>query len=70
MNGEINVVNVVYMPKYGEHYICLFDDVHVSHVLDVIGRWASRSDLSLTGYDAAVLSQRVRKMVAEERVKR
>lgn len=59
------VCNFVYLPKYGEHYIFLFDDAHRADVLNVLGRWASRSDLALTWYDAAVLSQRVRKMLAE-----
>ena len=41
-------------------YIFLFDDASRGEALRVLGRFASNPELSMTWYDAAVLSQKVR----------
>lgn len=58
MSDDINVLALV---KGEERYIFLFDDRNRSETLRVMGRYASNADLSFTWYDAAVLSQKVRK---------
>jgi hypothetical protein len=54
-------INVLALVKGEERYIFLFDDRNRSETLRVMGRYASNADLSFTWYDAAVLSQKVRK---------
>lgn len=54
-------INVMALVKGEERYVFLFDDANRSQVLRTLGRYASSPDLSFTWYDAAVLSQKVRK---------
>ena len=58
MSDDINVLALV---KGEERYIFLFDDRNRSETLRVMGRYASNAELSFSWYDAAVLSQKVRK---------
>lgn len=58
MGQEINVLALI---KGQERYIFLYDDAHRAEALRVLGRFASNPDLSFTWYDAAVLSQKVRR---------
>ena len=58
MSDDINVLALV---KGSERYIFLYDDANRSQALRVLGRYASNPDLSFTWYDAAVLSQKIRK---------
>lgn len=60
-------VNVVALVKGNERYIFLFDNESQEATLRTLGRFASDSDLSFTWYDAAVLSQKVRR-ISEETV--
>lgn len=60
MTRDINVLALV---KGEERYIFLFDDQNRSETLRTLGRYASNPDLSFTWYDAAVLSQKIRKIV-------
>lgn len=53
--------NVLALVKGDERYILLFSDDNRAEALRTLGRWASNPDLSFTWYDAAVLSQRIRK---------
>jgi hypothetical protein len=62
MTGNVNILAFV---KGTERYIVLYDDAAREAALQTLGRWASHSDLSFTWYDAAVLSQRIRKMAEE-----
>ena len=55
-------INVLALVKGEERYIFLFDDNNRAETLRTLGRYASDPDLSFTWYDAAVLSQRVRKL--------
>lgn len=54
-------VNVMALVKGTERYVFLFDDSNRSEVLRTLGRYASNPELSFSWYDAAVLSQKVRK---------
>ena len=57
MGQEVNVLALV---KGGERYIFLFDDANRTSTLRMLGRYAADPELSLTWYDAAVLSQKIR----------
>jgi hypothetical protein len=56
-NQDINVASLV---KGRERYIFLYDDASAPETLRLLGRFASNPELSLTWYDAAILSQRIR----------
>ncbi len=58
MQQDINVLALI---KGEERYIFLYNDENRREVLRVLGRFASNPELSLTWYDAAVLSQKVRR---------
>ncbi len=58
MTQDINVVALV---KGKERYIFLYDDSQRAETLRRLGRFASDPELSFTWYDAAVLSQKVRR---------
>lgn len=58
MAGEVSIVAIV---KGEERYVFMFDDDSRSETLRKFGQYASDPDLSFTWYDAAVLSQKVRK---------
>lgn len=55
--------NLLALVKGAERYIFVFDDEYKTEVLRTLGRFAANTELSLTWYDAAVLSQKVRKLV-------
>lgn len=54
-------INVLALVKGSERYIFLYDDDQRSETLRAFGRFASNPELSFTWYDAAVLSQKLRK---------
>ena len=58
MAGEISVVAIV---KADERYVFMFDDDSRAETLRMLGRYASNPELSFSWYDAAVLSQKIRK---------
>lgn len=55
-------MNVIAMCKESERYIFLYDDNSTSAMLATLGHYAADKELSFTWYDAAVLSQRVRRL--------
>jgi len=57
--------NVIALVKDGERYVFLYDEASADALLRQFGRYASDESLSFSWYDAAVLSQRVRRMRAE-----
>jgi hypothetical protein len=59
-------INVLALVKGEERYIFLFDDQNRAEALRTLGRFASNPELSFTWYDAAVLSQKIRKIVPVE----
>ncbi len=58
MNQDINVLALV---KGSERYVFLYDDSSRAETLRILGRYASNPQLSFTWYDAAVLSQKIRR---------
>lgn len=58
MAGDINIVAIV---KGEERYVFMFDEDSRAETLRTLGRYASNPDLSFSWYDAAVLSQKIRK---------
>ena len=54
--------NVVALVKGEERYIFLFSDENTEKLLKLLGEKAAKDDLSFSWYDAAVLSQKVRKI--------
>ena len=58
-------INVLALVKGKERYIFLYDDGNRSKALRVLGRYASHTDLSFSWYDAAVLSQKIRRQQEE-----
>ena len=55
-------INVLALVKDGERYVFLYDDQSHAQTLQTLGRYAADPELSFTWYDAAVLSQRVRRL--------
>lgn len=53
-------INVIVFPKGDERYVFIYHDDRTSEVLRQLGVWASRSDLSLTLYDEARISHKIR----------
>lgn len=60
-------VNVVALVKGEERYIFLFNDQRKGELLRTLGKYASNSQLNFSWYDAAVLSQKVRKATQEKK---
>ena len=60
-------VNVVALVKGEERYLFLFNDEQKGETLRTLGKYASDPDLSFSWYDAAVLSQKVRRAVRKKR---
>lgn len=58
MNQDINVLALV---KGTERYVFLYNDSNRAETLRMLGRYASNPELSFTWYDAAVLSQKIRR---------
>jgi len=59
-------VNVLALVKDGERYVFLYDDESSASLLQTLGRYAADSDLSFSWYDAAMLSQKVRRLKREQ----
>ena len=58
-------INVLALLKGEERYVFLYDDRSADQLLQTLGRYAADPELSFTWYDAAVLSQRVRKLTED-----
>ena len=58
-------VNVLALVKDGERFVFLYDEKSIPQLLQTLGRYAADPELNFSWYDAAVLSQKVRKLVAE-----
>ena len=58
-------INVLVLVKGDEKYVFLFDDARQSEALRTLGRYASNPELSFSWYDAAVLSQKIRRVSTE-----
>ncbi|HEV2969375.1 MAG TPA: hypothetical protein VGY55_05235 [Pirellulales bacterium] len=64
MSDDINVLALV---KGAERYVFLYDDASRAETLRALGRYASNPELSFTWYDAAVLSQKIRQGLPEQK---
>jgi hypothetical protein len=62
-------MNVLALVKGSERYVFLYDDESLRSLLQTMGRYAADPNLSFTWYDAAILSQKVRRMRDERRQK-
>ncbi len=60
-------MNVLALVKESERYVFLYDDESSDALLQSLGKYASDKELSFTWYDAAVLSQKVRKLREQDR---
>lgn len=58
-------VNVIALVKDGERYVFLFDRESAPQLLQTLGKHAADPELNFSWYDAAVLSQRVRRLQRE-----
>jgi len=54
-------INVLALVKGDERYVFLYEDDRRAETLRTLGRFASNPDLSFTWYDAAILSQKIRR---------
>jgi hypothetical protein len=54
-------INVIALVKEKERYIFLYDHEGTPALLQTLGRFAGNPELSFSWYDAAVLSQKVRR---------
>lgn len=63
-------INVLALAKGHERYIFLYDDKHRIDTLQTFGRFAGNPDLSFTWYDAANLSQKIRRKKPTNRIKK
>lgn len=57
--------NVIALVKKDERYVFLYDETSADALLRQFGRYASDESLSFSWYDAAVLSQRIRRLRGE-----
>ena len=57
--------HVVALVKDGERFVFVFDAESAAELLQTFGRYAADPELNFTWYDAAVLSQRVRRIQTE-----
>ncbi|MBR5244207.1 MAG: hypothetical protein IKW13_08230 [Thermoguttaceae bacterium] len=65
MNQEVNVLALV---KGKERYVFLYKDSNQTEMLRTFGRYASDPELSFSWYDAAVLSQKLRRKAQRNEV--
>lgn len=59
------IVDVLHMKKGDEHYVYLFNDDTRKELLRRLGQDAANPQLSMSWYDAATLSKRVRETSPE-----
>jgi hypothetical protein len=58
-------INVVALVKDAERYIFLYDHESAPALMQTLGRFAGDPELNFSWYDAAVLSQKVRRLNRE-----
>ena len=62
MTNSQKDINAAALTKGEEKYIFLFKDDRRSEILRTLGEYAENPNLSFTWHDAAVLSQKIRKV--------
>lgn len=58
-------INVLALVKDGERFVFLYDDVSCAQLLQTLGKYAADPEMNFSWYDAAVLSQKVRRLQKE-----
>ena len=58
-------LNVLALVKESERYVFLYDEKSSAELMQTLGRFAADRNLSFTWYDAAVLSQKIRRLKRE-----
>jgi len=58
-------LNVIALVRDSERYVFMYDEESAVALLQTLGRYASDEELDFTWYDAAVLSQKFRKLRKE-----
>jgi len=61
----MQTLNVLAIVKKTEQYLFIYDDDSEQETIRTFGRFAADKELSFTWYDAAVLSQKLRKLKKE-----
>ena len=59
-------INILALAKGEERYIFLYNEETRNETLRTLGRYASNAELSFSWYDAAVMSQKVRKNAQDD----
>ena len=62
-------MNVLALVKESERYVFLYDDSSPQALLEQLGKQAADAELNFTWYDAAILSQKVRRIQQEQEAK-
>lgn len=60
------MVYTVALVKDGHRYVFVYDRASVSTLLTILGKYAADPELNFSWYDAAVLSQRVRRWMTDD----
>ncbi len=58
-------VNIVALMKDGERFVFVFDEESSPQLLQTLGHYAADPEMNFTWYDAAVLSQKVRRLQSQ-----
>jgi len=61
-------VNVLALVKDGERFVFLYDESSIASLLQTLGKYAADPELSFSWYDAAVLSQKVRRLQKQSHI--
>lgn len=61
-------MNVLALVRDGHRYVFLYDDNSVDMILTTLSDYASDPELDFTWYDAAVMAQRVRALLEQQRL--
>ncbi len=59
MTGRVQVIALV---KEGQRYVFLYDESSLTKLMHTLGRYAADPQLNFTWYDAALLSQKIRRL--------
>lgn len=63
-------VNVLALVKDGERFVFLYDETSIASLLQTLGKYAADPELNFSWYDAAVLSQKVRRLQNQSKTQR
>lgn len=55
-------VNLVALVKDGQRYVFVYDEASTTKLMQTLGRYAADPELNFNWYDAALLSQKIRRL--------